>query len=74
MAKKLNQLPKYNIWEGSEDNRIDIEVKGLGWVSLNRTSEGLIIDVTDGEDVVSSLGLMDSDFTENKAEDGCNVN
>jgi len=62
MAKKLNQLPKFNVWDDPEDSRLAIEVKGLGLVAIHRTSEGIIVDVTNGDEVVGSLGLMESDF------------
>jgi hypothetical protein len=53
-------------------NYIYVEIKGLGVVSINRTDEGVIIDVHDNKDChdsIASLGLDHNDFSDNFSDD-----
>lgn len=56
----------FTVSQGDEPTRLDVSIADLGGVLLNRTDEGLIIDVT-GQDeenpVIGSLALLESDFT-----------
>lgn len=56
----------FTVTQGDDSTRLDIGITGLGGVQLNRTGEGLVIDVT-GQDeenpVIGSLALLESDFT-----------
>lgn len=62
MKKKLTELNDFTVWSEHETNRISIQIQDLGWVCVNRTHEGLILDVTDGEEIVGTLALEESDF------------
>jgi hypothetical protein len=73
MSTPLIKLPVFNVWaDQNENSRIHIEVKGLGMVSINRTDEGVIVDVFDkseSNDSLNSLAFEDSDFSEGFAND-----
>ena len=62
--RQANKGP-YSLAEQDDSNRLQVDINDLGSVLLNRTSEGLIIDVT-GQDeentIISSLGLLEEDF------------
>jgi len=56
----------FTVAQGDEATRLNIEAQGLGTVQLNRTGEGLVIDVTgQNEDnpIIGSLALLESDFS-----------
>ncbi|WP_372997458.1 hypothetical protein [Marinobacter sp.] len=56
----------FTVAQCDESSRLNIEVQGLGGVLLNRTGDGLVIDVTgQNEDnpVIGSLALLESDFS-----------
>lgn len=50
--------------EQESGNRGNVEIPGLGTVRVNRTHEGVIIDVWDAadEDVIHTTGLEEADF------------
>ena len=49
-----------------EMNRLEVEIEGLGHVTINRTLEGLIIDVLGNDEVVDTLALENEDFVSEK--------
>ncbi|NQZ49706.1 MAG: hypothetical protein HRT95_05805 [Moritella sp.] len=63
----LAQTDDFKVESGYGDrNRLHITVKGLGVVTLNKTSEGLIIDVHNNgiDDSIDSLAIQNGDFAE----------
>ena len=68
MATPLIKRSVFNVFaEQNDEFKIHIEVKGLGIVSINRTDEGVIVDVfdnLDGNDSLASLALENQDFSE----------
>jgi len=70
MAIPLLKRALFNVFGHSDDSRLHVEVKGLGMITINRTSEGVIIDVhdkSDEADSIASLALSDSDFEDRYA-------
>ena len=68
MATPLLKRSVFNVFaEQNNESRIHVEVKGLGIVSINRTDEGVIVDIfdnLDGNDSLASLALENQDFSE----------
>ena len=68
MSNLLIKQPVFNVWADQNTDRcIHVEIKGLGMVSINRTGEGVIIDVfdkTESNDSLNSLAIEDSEFSE----------
>jgi len=63
----LAQSDDFKVESGyGERNRLHITVKGLGVVTLNKTYEGLIIDVHNKgiDDSIDSLAIQNGDFAE----------
>lgn len=56
---------------GDEASRLNIEIQGLGMVQLNRTDEGLIVDVTgrnEDNPIIGSLALLETEFSADNDE------
>ena len=69
MSKLLIKQPAFNVWSDEllAKSKIHVEVKGLGVVTINRTHEGVIIDVFDqseNNESLASIALEDSDFND----------
>ena len=50
--------------DSSDPNRMQVAVAGLGFVTINRTHEGLIIDVHNlvDSDSIDSLAILNEEF------------
>ena len=58
-------MSEFSVQPQTESNRLAIVVNGLGTVLLNRTSEGLILDIWplhDSDEPVVALGMLNEDF------------
>lgn len=68
MATPLIKHSVFNVFaDQNNESRIHIEVKGLGVASINRTDEGVIVDVFDNldrNDSLASLAVKNQDFSE----------
>jgi hypothetical protein len=72
MSPAILQQAMFNVYDGNGDENflISVEVVGLGTVFINRTDEGIIVDVynkTDGggsNDCLGSLAIQSADFFE----------
>ncbi len=73
MKNTLINLPLYSVFtEQTNNSCIHVEVKGLGIVSINRTDEGVIVDVFDNSqnaDPLNSLAFEECDFSEGFADE-----
>lgn len=59
----MNKIYTINANE-QDSSRIQVAIAGLGYVNINRTHEGVIIDVHNelDEDSIDSIALMEDDF------------
>lgn len=64
-------LDAFAITVDDKETRINIEIKGLGYLTVNRTYEGLIVDVCNltDPDAIASLALENEDFIDDYASD-----
>lgn len=75
MLEQSSATAKFTVWNTGNrnnkfvfnDNQVHVEIDGLGIVSINRTGEGVIIDVFDkaqSNDSIASLAVRESEFSE----------
>ncbi|MCU7556087.1 hypothetical protein OCL06_15960 [Alteromonas sp. ASW11-19] len=72
MSTALLKQSVFNVWGNkAASHHLCVEVKGLGMVHINRTCEGVIVDVYDKSDndgCLGSLAFTDGDFHESFAD------
>lgn len=73
MTNTLINLPLYSVFtEPSKNCSINVEVKGLGIVSISRTDKGVVVDVYDNsqsDDSLNSLVFDECDFSAGFADE-----
>jgi hypothetical protein len=70
MTELLARTEKFHVRHDQENKDvIHVNILGLGFVTINRTGEGVIVDVYGGMgdgDSLASISLMDDDFEESE--------